>query len=232
MKGLQQLSSVVLLSSLCLLAAPMAYSSAPADERNTPKKLVIDRQDIKVWTYQLAGNPSFNYRATTIMKTNVVGAVAAIMDTQYLKEWVPHTRRVELLDSNEQAGTFSMLMEIDFPFPFSDRDVVFSGTVKQQANGTVLIENRATTHPKAPLRSDFLRVTAYEGSWILRPIDATHTEITTIGYADPGGILPLAIVNMFVQQQPYLMLRNMKNVVQSPRYQRAKLFNLKNIASQ
>lgn len=232
MKAFQQLSGVVLFSSMCLFAAPLAYGAAPTDERNTPKKLVIDRQDIKVWTYQVAGNPSFNYRATTIVNSNVVGTVAAIMDTQYLPEWVPHTRRVELLESDEKAGTFSMLMEIDFPFPLSDRDVVFSGTIKQQPNGTVRIENRATTHPKAPVRSGFLRVTAYEGSWILRPIDATHTEVITTGYADPAGSLPLAIVNMFVQQQPYLMLRNMKSVVQSQKYQRAKLFNLKNIASQ
>lgn len=212
----------------CLTLSPMALTAVPADERNTPKKLVIDRQNIKVWTYQVADNPSFNYRATTTMQSNLVGAVAAIMDTQYLSEWVPHTRRVELLESDEKAGTFTMLMEIDFPFPLSDRDVVFSGTIKQQPNGTVLIENRAATHPKAPVRSGFLRVTRYEGSWVLRPIDATHTEVTTIGYADPGGILPLAIVNMFVQQQPYLMLRNMKNVVQSPKYQRAQLYNLKN----
>lgn len=229
MNGLQQLSSTVLFSICCVVASPSAFATAPADERNTPKKLVIDRQGIKVWTYQVAGNPSFNYRATTTVSSNLVGTVATIMDTQYLKEWVPHTRRVELLESDEKAGTFTMLMEIDFPFPLNDRDVVFAGTIKQQPNGTVLIENHATTHPKAPIRSDFLRVTGYEGSWVLRPIDANHTEVTTVGYADPGGILPLAIVNMFVQQQPYLMLRNMKSVVQSPKYQHAKLYNLKNL---
>lgn len=232
MNGLQQLFGVILFSSLCLLAVPMSSSAAPVDERNSTKKLVIDRQDIKVWTYQVAGNPSFNYRATTIVKSNLVGTVAAIMDTQYLAEWVPHTGRVELLDSDEKAGTFAMLMELDFPFPLSDRDVVFTGTIKQQPNGTILIENRAATHPKAPIREDFLRITRYEGSWTLRPIDAQHTEVTTIGYADPAGSLPTAIVNMFVQQQPYLMLRNMKSVVQSLKYQRAKLFNLKNFTPQ
>lgn len=228
MKVLQQYSRVMLFSACCCAISPTVLADAVADERNTPKKLVIDRQNIKVWTYQVADNPSFNYRATTTVKSNLVGTVAAIMDTQYLSQWVPHTSRVELLESDEKSGTFSMLMEIDFPFPLNDRDVVFSGTIKQQPNGTIVITNRATTHPKAPVRSGFLRVTRYEGSWILRPVDAQNTEVTTIGYADPGGILPLAIVNMFVQQQPYLMLRNMKNVVQSPKYQRAQLFNLKN----
>lgn len=228
MKYWQRLSQALLFGAYGLMFSPLALAAAPVDERNTPKKLVIDRQNIKVWTYQVANNPSFNYRATTTMQSNLVGTVAAIMDTQYLSEWVPHTRRVELLESDEKTGTFTMLMEIDFPFPLSDRDVVFSGTIKQQPNGTVLIENRATTHPKAPVRSGFLRVTRYEGSWVLRPIDAARTEVTTTGYADPAGVLPLAIVNMFVQQQPYLMLRNMKNVVQSPKYQRAQLYHLRN----
>lgn len=229
MKGLQQVSIAFLLSASAIGISPTSFATAAMDQSNTPKKLVIDRQNIKVWTYQVAGNASFNYRATTTVNSNVVGVVAAIMDTQYLKEWVPHTHRVELLDMNATAGTFSMLMEIDFPFPLNDRDVVFSGTIKQQPNGTVVIENRSTTHPKAPVRADFLRITHYEGSWILRPIDATHTEVTTIGYADPGGVLPVAIVNMFVEQQPYLMLRNMKSVVQSPKYQQARLLNLKNL---
>lgn len=228
MNPAQRFISALLLSVSAVLVSPVLSAAATVDDANAAKKLVIDRQGIKVWTYQVAGNPSFNYRATTTVQSNLVGTVATIMDTQYLKEWVPHTKRVELLESDEKAGTFTMLMEIDFPFPLNDRDVVFSGSVKQQPNGTVFIENRSTSHPKAPVRSGFLRVTRYEGSWVLRPIDANHTEVTTIGYADPAGVLPIAIVNMFVQQQPYLMLRNMKSVVLSPKYQRAKLYNLKN----
>lgn len=229
MNAVQQLSSALLLSLSTVLSSPVVWAAAPLDERNSAKNLVIDRQGIKVWTYQVAGNPSFNYRATTTVQSNLVGTVAAIMDTPYLKQWVPHTQRVDLLESDEKAGTFTMRMEIDFPFPLNDRDVVFSGTIKQQPNGTIVIENRATTHPQAPVRSGFLRVTRYEGSWVLRPIDATHTEVTTTGYADPAGILPISIVNMFVQQQPYLMLRNMKSVVQSAKYQRAQLYQLKNL---
>lgn len=228
MNPAQRFISALLLSVSAVLISPVLSAAATFDDANAAKNLVIDRQGIKVWTYQVVGNPSFNYRATTTLQSNLVGTVAAIMDTQYLKEWVPHTKRVELLESDEKAGTFTMLMEIDFPFPLNDRDVVFAGTIKQQPNGTVLIENRSTSHPKAPVRAGFLRVTRYEGSWILRPIDANHTEVTTIGYADPAGVLPIAIVNMFVQQQPYLMLRNMKSVVLSPKYQRAKLYNLKN----
>ena len=228
MNPVQRFISALLLSASAVLFSPVLSAAATVDGTNAAKNLVIDRQGIKVWTYQVADNPSFNYRATTTLQSNLVGTVAAIMDTQYLKEWAPHTKRVELLESDEKAGTFTMLMEIDFPFPLNDRDVVFAGTIKQQPNGTVFIENRSTSHPKAPVRAGFLRVTRYEGSWILRPIDANHTEVTTIGYADPAGVLPIAIVNMFVQQQPYLMLRNMKSVVLSPKYQRAKLYNLKN----
>ena len=232
MNGLQQLSSAMLFSVCCVAVSPVTFAAAPTDERNTPKKLVIDRQGVKVWTYQVDGNPSFNYRATTVLNSNLVGAVAAIMDTSYLHEWVPHTRRVQMLSRDDQAGTFTLLMEIDFPFPLKDRDVVVAGTMKQQPDGSVLIQNTAVADPRAPVRAKFIRITRYEGSWLVRPLSGTRTEVTTIGYADPAGSLPNAIVNMFVQQQPYLMLRNMKNVVQSARYQRAKLFNLKNIAPQ
>ena len=215
-----------------LLALPLSSSlaeSKPAMEsRNVPEKLAIDRQGVKVWTYQIDGNPSFNYRAHTVLNSNLVGAVAAIMDTSYLSEWVPHTSRVEMLSRDDQAGTFTLLMEIKFPFPLKNRDVVVAGTIKQQPDGSVLIQNKAAVDPHAPVRPEFIRITRYEGSWLVRQLDAKRTEVTTTGYADPAGSLPNAIVNMFVQQQPYQMLKNMQIVVNSPRYQKAKLVNIQN----
>jgi hypothetical protein len=193
-----------------------------------PTKLAIDRNGVKVWTYQTVGNPAFNYRATTVLESNITGVVAAIMDTSYLNKWVPYLRKIDTLENTNAAGAFVLRMELDFPFPLQDREVVVSGSMKQAADGTVTMINKAVTDPRAPIQSRLLRVEHYEGSWLIRPISKTRTEVTTTGYADPAGFLPLPIVNMFVQQQPYQMLRNMQTIVQSARYQNAKLKSVKN----
>jgi len=47
--------------------------------------------------------------------------------------------------------------------------------------------------------------------------------VTTTGYADPAGAIPLSFVNMFVQQQPYQMLMKMKKEIYNPLYAQPKL---------
>ena len=48
-------------------------------------------------------------------------------------------------------------------------------------------------------------------------------KVSTTGYADPAGAIPLSFVNMFVQQQPYQMLMKMKKEVNNPLYAQPKL---------
>ncbi len=192
-----------------------------------PTKLAIDRNGIKVWTYQTVGNPAFNYRATTVLDSSVTSVVAALQDTTYLNKWVPYLRKIQTIEQKDD-GSFIMRMELDFPFPLQDREVVIGGSIKQAADGTVTIINKSVQDARAPVQSRLLRVEHYEGSWQIKPLGKNRTEVTTTGYADPGGLLPLSIVNMFVQQQPYQMLQSMKTIVQSPRYQNAKFKTIKN----
>ena len=42
-------------------------------------------------------------------------------------------------------------------------------------------------------------------------------KVSTYGYADPEGSIPLSAVNLFVEQQPYQMLLKMKNELAKPR---------------
>lgn len=213
-----------LLMWACLGVTSMASAENPTVvQRIEATKPVINKNGVKVWTYQTTGNPAFNYRATTTMGGSVSSIVAAILDTDYLSTWVPYTRKVDVLKRDEQNGTFILRMELDFPFPLKDRDVVVLSKLTQAADGTVTLMNRSTTDARAPASPHLVRITHYEGSWIVRPLGKGKSEVITTGYADPGGVLPLPVVNMFVQQQPYDMLQIMQKIVQSPRYKDARL---------
>jgi hypothetical protein len=214
---------VLLMLSGLGITSVAAAENPTVVQRIEATKPAIDKHGVKVWTYQTTGNPAFNYRATTTMNGSVSSIVAAILDTDYLSSWVPYTRKVDVLKRDEQNGTFILRMELDFPFPLKDRDVVVFSKLTQATDGTVTLMNRSTTDARAPARADMVRISHYEGSWIVRPLGKGRSEVVTTGYADPGGILPLPVVNMFVQQQPYDMLQIMQKIVQSPRYKDARL---------
>ncbi len=182
-----------------------------------PEKLAIDKKGIKVWTFQTVNNPAFSYRATTTVDASISSVAALILDTGYLSKWVPYVSEVNVLDRDDHAGTFSIRMQMDFPFPLQDRDVVVKGKISQSSDGVVTIKNQIGTDPRVPVRPKIVRISRYEGEWVLKPLAANKVEVTTVGYADPGGSVPLSVANMFVEQQPYEMMLKMKDQVK--RYQ-------------
>lgn len=202
-----------------LLACPVFAAHAATASLDAPR---INKNGIQVWTYQTSNNPVMHYRAITRVNSSLNRVAAAILDTDYLSQWVPYTAQVDVLAKDEQQGSFSLRMQLDFPFPLSDRDVVVSGQISQNKDGSVRIQNRAVSDPRAPVQPDVVRIVRYEGGWTLRPINAQETEVSTEGYADPAGNIPLSVANFFAEQQPYQMLQALKTVVQLPRYQHAK----------
>lgn len=215
------------MTALVLSFSLNTISHAGANNMQNNEKLAIDKQGIKVWTFQIPNNPAFNYRASTEVDNNLTSVVALILDTGYLTKWVPYVSVVDVLDRDDTAGTFTIRMEMDFPFPLKDRDVVVKGKISQTPQGIVTIKNQIASDSRAPVNPKLVRITRYEGEWVLKPLSANKVSVMTTGYADPGGNVPLSIANMFTQKQPFEMLKNMKQEVKKANYQAAKLPFLK-----
>ncbi len=205
------------------LAVMLSASAQAADNNMSRAKLAINKNGVKVWTYQTPDNPAFTYRATTVLNTSLISAVAVILDTKSLTQWVPYVSKAEVIERDADNSNFILHMELDFPFPLQDRDVVVRGKITQAADGTIIIQNTAINDNRAPVRPNVVRLTHYEGDWTLKPLAPNKVEVSTTGFGDPGGLIPLAVANRFVQQQPYQMLGRMKNYVKNARYQNAKL---------
>lgn len=207
---------IALTTLLCLSSL---WTGAASTEK---AKLSLDRNNIKVWTYQKTDNPVFQYKAETTFDVPLERAVAVILDVNRADQWVPYMGKVEMLSQDEKKGEFTLYMVLDFPFPLKDRDVVVKGKMSKAANGVVTIKNTAISG-NYPIQPDVVRLTRYEGDWTFQKVTNNKVKVTTSGYADPAGAIPLSFVNMFVQQQPYQMLLKMKREVTSPIYEHPKL---------
>jgi hypothetical protein len=181
-------------------------------------RLAIDRDGIKVWTYQTAGNPAINYQASTILNSSLPAVAALIVSPEDAPQWAPYVHRIEVLSPLDADGVTVFRMELDLPFPLQDRDVVVRSQLRQTADGSVSLINEAVSDSRAPVRSGMVRVTRYQGSWQIRALAKGQVEVTTSGYADLGGAVPLSFANIFVEQQPFQMLRNMRSYIQQPAF--------------
>ena len=222
-----------LLSIIILTASTFAAMNTWAESE--PKAhLSIDRDGVKVWTYKQSGNPSVNYRATTILESSLSAAVAMVMDTDHSAEWAPYTGKALVLDRSNQNGVVNLRMDLNFPFPLKNRDVVLTSRMNQNADGSVTIKSDSIVDPRLPIRPDYIRIDQFQGLWEFKSLPKNaagkpQVEVTASGYAAPNGLLPTVIVNLFVQQQPFEMLRNMKSYVKNPRYQQATVVGVKEV---
>lgn len=200
-------------SAMCL-TSPQVFANA--------EKLSIDKNNIKVWTYQDANNPVFSYKAISTLNAPIEKAMAMVLDVQKTPEWVPNLAKVEVLSQDNQKGDFVLYMVLDFPFPLKDRDVIVKGKISKDANGIVTVRNKAITQGK-PVNPDYIRLKNYQGDWSFQAISEHKVKVTTSGYADPEGSIPLSVANMFVQQQPYQMLQKMNVELKKPNKKFAEL---------
>lgn len=189
----------------CAVAMFATAQAKPLDNA----KLSMNKNNIKVWTYQNSQNPVFLYKAETIYDTPLEKAVGLILDVDHAVQWVPYMGSVKVLSRDDKKGEFLLYMVLDFPFPLKDRDLVVQGKIVKDAQGVISIKNKAIDKGYAK-NPDYVRLTHYEGDWSFQKLANNKVKVSTYGYANPEGSIPLTFVNMFVQQQPYQMLQKMK----------------------
>ncbi|MBI1452580.1 hypothetical protein IL972_11725 [Acinetobacter sp. FL51] len=189
----------------CVLACSAMTQAAPTDH----VKLSINKNNIKVWTIQDSQNPIMMYKAETTLNVPMEQAVALILDVDHAVEWVPFLSQMKVLSRDDKKGEFQLYMVLDFPFPLKDRDLVVQGKMSKDAQGIISIQNKAIKKGYL-LNKNYVRLNQYEGDWSFQKLGPQKVKVSTYGYANPEGSIPLSVVNMFVQQQPYQMLQKMK----------------------
>ena len=200
-----------------IVAALLSITSLTATAATDAAKLSLNRNNIKVWTYQTENNPVFQYKAETTFDVPLERAVAVVLDVERTPQWVPYVAKAQLLSRDEKKGEFTLYMLLDLPFPLKDRDLVIKGKMNKNADGSISIKNNAIKN-SYPERPDVIRLNQYTGDWTFQRLANNKVKVMTTGYADPAGSIPLSFVNMFVQQQPYQMLMKMKKEIYNPLY--------------
>lgn len=207
---------------LCVVSASCLTTPIFAAET---AKLTINKNNIKVWTIQNSHNSMLSYRAETTFNTTLERAVAIVLDVENAQQWMPNVASTEVLSQDLEHGEFKLYMVLDFPFPLKDRDLIIQGKISKNANGTIQIKNKVSQQGKA-INPDYIRLQKYQGDWTFSRLADGKIKVITTGYADPEGIIPQSVSNMFVQQQPYQLLQKMKLELAKPN---RKFINLPNI---
>ncbi|KAM3570646.1 hypothetical protein VYU27_007289 [Nannochloropsis oceanica] len=89
-------------------------------------------------------------------------------------------------------------------FCFKPRDYCTYVHYRKHADGTIIVLNRAASHPEAPPSDKYVRAEVLMGASIIQPVP-THPNkcvFTTIAHINPGGLVPPFLVNKLCARGP------------------------------
>lgn len=209
------------LSAVVALACSLSLSTVVSAKSN--QKVALQKNGITVWEVPVRNSNHLGFKAQATLDASIAQVYATIRDVDEAKKWIPSTKSVSMIAENEKKGDAWLYYVIDMPFPLTDRDLVIKSKISQDARGNVTITNQGIKDKRKPEQKGYVRINKYSGTWDLEKISDKKTRVTLSGHADPRGGIPSWVANMFVTQQPYKMLSNMKKQVKKPRYKNATL---------
>ncbi|CAM9502377.1 unnamed protein product [Phaeothamnion confervicola] len=99
-------------------------------------------------------------------------------------------------------------------WPTRPRDFVTVIKKVRQPDGAICLFNKATTHPDAPPRPDYVRGEIIHGLFLIKPISGRpeQCELTMVHHFNPGGHIPAWLMNWLAEIKPVSFVQRLEAV--------------------
>jgi len=180
-------------------------------------ELKVDREGIKVYTKTMDNSPLKAVKTVCVLNTTLTTLTAVLLDVKGSMDWVYATKSITLL---KQISPSELVYhsEINIPWPASNRDFVVAISVVQDEKTkavTVLGINKPTWIPE---KKDVVRIQQSYSKWVITPLQPGSVKIEYELQVDPGGKVPVWLVNMFATRGPFETFKKLQLQVKKPVY--------------
>jgi len=163
-------------------------------------KLKKDKDDVKIYVKSTESSSLKLFKAEMTVKSSLNEVLNVILDGDKLKDWNYKALDSKLLNKSSD-NDYLLWLALDLPWPVRNRDVVIQLKVLHITEDVVKIDISAASE-RYPENDDYLRITTFEGYWLLEQIGDT-VKITHQMFGDPGGSLPNWFVNSTITKAPH-----------------------------
>lgn len=172
-------------------------------------ELSKEKNDIRVYTRLTDISLFKEFKGITKIKAPVSVLVSLISDPSSYQDWMHNCIGAKLLKQVDSTSRYSHVRNKS-PWPAKNRDlIVFSEMSKDKSTGEVTIRLKGVPD-FIPELEGFVRVPKMNGMWKFKPLGDSETEAVYQVLADPGGGLPVVLVNSASIDLPYNTLLNLR----------------------
>lgn len=189
--------------------------------------LVKDADGIKIYNRKVDGSDIDEFKAESIINAPVEVLFEVMKDIPSGPQWMANCIESRLVKTIIEFaysddgfyGRNLIYNAIAAPFPVSNRDMVVESTVKGSYKlKSITIKYKAVNDNAVPLREGYVRINELAGSWFLQSIDENHTQVIYQVKQNPGGSLPVYVINKVNKDIPFKTISGLKKMVMKEEY--------------
>jgi len=171
-----------------------------------------DRNGIKVYTRTPQGSKIKAFKAETMINASIPELLAALNNIAARKEWMYAIKKAVQVGETHSTAERYVYAELSIPWPFSNRDLVIHEKIihKDKAVDVIMKLHTGLVAKKKGL----VRMPVAQGGWFFSEVGNGYTRVRYEFFGDPGGKIPVWIINLFIVDGPYTTLLNLKDRVE------------------
>ena len=179
-------------------------------------KFVKKTEGIVIY-HRKSGNGTLkDVKIETNFDCNLSTITEALLDVSAFKRWIYKIEFVKVLKVHN-PNHVEYYNRINMPWPSTDRDLVATNKVTQNAITKEVISEDVCNWKALQEDKDYIRIKDFYARWSFRPIQ-NGVSGTYIFHSDPGGDLPNAVINMFIDEGPVQSIKGLKKLIKEPKY--------------
>ena len=179
-------------------------------------KFIKESKGTKVYFREIPNQNLKEVKIQTTFDSNLSTIVQALRDVDAYPTWVykaVSSKRVKQIGLNESI----YYNKLDFPWPLNDRDVAIHTKITQNQNSKE-VTSISFADPKAvPSIEDYVRISEFNSKWTFVPKDGIVMG-EYIFRSNPGGSIPVWMVNMSLDEGPIKTIQNFKKILLVKKY--------------
>jgi len=176
-------------------------------------QLAMEKNGIKVYTRPREGSSIKEFMGVVVVEGSVPQLVAILQDNTIVPQWMYHTSKGELIRKISDMEWDNYYQNF-FPFPVGKRDMALRFKMSQGAGKKVSLLITSIPGAVKP-ENGYTRIKNAGGEITLSPLGNGETTVTYQFFADPGGYIPVFLINAFVTDDPYNTLYNLRELLKT-----------------
>lgn len=180
---------------------------------------------ISIYTRDAEDSEFKELKSVFQMKTSLSSIISLLNDYESYPQWVYKCGKSSTLKKVSDRE-FIHYQTVTAPWPVDNRDFVVDVKLSQDASGVV--HQKATCIPDyIPKVDGHVRITEFRALWTLTPLKDGTVNIEYQLLVNPGGNIPVWLVNLAVIDGPFETAVKMKEWLKKDKYQKASVSFIK-----